>query len=64
MSLTRYDSEPGRVVSVELVIEEDAEVISDMNHTWVYISTSAYVWYAGGASREAMQQSGINSPLS
>ena len=34
LSLTGEDSEPGRVVSVELVVEEDAEVISDMNHTW------------------------------
>ena len=32
LSLTGEDSEPGRVVSVELVVEEDAEVISDMNH--------------------------------
>ena len=36
LSLTGEDSEPGRVVSVELVVEEDAEVISDMNHMWVY----------------------------
>ena len=28
---------PGRVVSVELIVEEDAEVISDMNHTWVQL---------------------------
>ena len=33
LSLTEEDSEPGRVVSVELIVEEDAEVISDMNHT-------------------------------
>ena len=33
LSLTGEASEPGRVVSVELVVEEDAEVISDMNHT-------------------------------
>ena len=38
LSLTGEDSEPGRVVSVELVVEEDAEVISDMNHTWAYTS--------------------------
>ena len=37
LSLTGEDSEPGRVVSVELVVEEDAEVISDMNHTWVQV---------------------------
>ena len=38
LSLTGEDSEPGRVVSVELVVEEDAEIISDMNHTWAYTS--------------------------
>ena len=37
LSLTREDSEPGRVVLVELVVEEDVEVISDINHTWVQV---------------------------
>ena len=32
LSLTGEDSEPSRVVSVELVVEEDAEVMSEYKY--------------------------------